>query len=143
MPGSFSVRGRQQTGTGTGTWGAELVPGGGSRERVGALAGSDHPYACSLPSSLRTCARTCRYCSLRSVARRAATFSLHLHSTPHSQHYCEDTQQIFLFTKTYKQTSLFKFLCIKIENVIYYYRTNVFNFEDCHNLLCQQKLNLR
>lgn len=88
MPGSFSAKGRQYTGTGTGTWLVlvlscllVLLPCAAEPPVPGTLAGKLHPYACKRPSSLRTWALTCRYCSRLSVARRAASFSDDLVST--------------------------------------------------------------
>lgn len=88
MPGSFSAKGRQYTGTGTGTWLVlvvncrfVLLPCAIEPAGPGTLAGKLHPYACNRPSSLRTWALTCRYCSRLSVARRAASFSDDLVST--------------------------------------------------------------
>lgn len=110
MPGSFSAKGRQYTGTGTGTWlllvvscRLALLPCAIEPAGPGILAGKLHPYACNRPSSLRTWALTCRYCSRLSVARRAASFSDDLVSTDSKIH---SSQFNFLISSKWLQLSI-------------------------------------
>lgn len=69
-PTKSSYKGLQYTGTGTEMWLLLDTSRGGVN-----FAGSDHPYAWSLPSSFLTWARTCLYCSRRSFSRSFFTFS--------------------------------------------------------------------
>lgn len=72
IPCSVSSKGLQYTGTGTGT---ELLAGVAVGIWGWNFAGRLQPYACILPSSFFTWARTCLYCSLRSFSLSFFAFS--------------------------------------------------------------------
>lgn len=96
-PGSFSNKGLQYTGTGTGTW----LLLGSSRGIVGwNFAGRLQPYACILPSSFLTWTLTCLYCSHLSLSFSFFVFSEILKGekkTKEKKAYCKCRNAIWLY----------------------------------------------